>query len=80
MARNYANYIYRAILHGKFYSSPFRSFHTSQRLEHDPNLKKKKKLALDQAKEKSRKDKQAAKRRAEPIFVPVDPDSMPGMK
>ena len=53
-------------------------FHTSQVLEHDPNLKKKKKVMMDQTKEKIRKDKQAAKKRAEPILIPVDPDSVPG--
>ena len=55
-----------------------RCFHTSQMLGHDPNLKKKKKQAVDQAKEKIRKDKQAAKRKAEPIIIPVDPDAVTG--
>ena len=47
-------------------------------LKHDPNLKKKKKVQMDQAKDKLRKERQAAKRRAEPIIIPVDPDSVPG--
>ena len=53
-------------------------FHTTHRLEHDPNLKKKKKSTQDQAKEKIRRDRQDAKRRAEPILIPTDPDTVPG--
>ena len=80
MARNQGQFIFRGFFNN--FSScrvmHLRCFHTSQVLEHDPNLKKKKKLVMDQTKEKIRKDKQAAKRRAEPIIIPVDPDSVPG--
>lgn len=55
-----------------------KQFHTTQILEHDPNLKKKKKSTQDQAKEKIRRDRQDAKRRAEPILIPTDPDTVPG--
>ena len=80
MATMHCMCVYRGLSrHARWGFSLHRLFHTSQRLEHDPNLKKKKKSAMDLAKEKMRKEKQAAKRRAEPILIPVDPDSVPGI-
>lgn len=50
-------------------------FHMSSPLQHDPTLKKKKKLLLD-PKLVRKREKQEAKRRLEPILVPMDPDSV----
>ena len=54
-------------------------FHMSSPLQHDPTLKKKKKLLLD-PKLVRKREKQEAKRRLEPILVPMDPDSVAGME
>ena len=54
----------------------FHGFHTSCTLQHDPNLKKKK--VVPNQKLAKKKEKQEARRRLEPIVIPMDPDSVAG--
>ena len=46
-------------------------------LQHNPGLKKKKKVILDPKKLAKQKERMELKRRKEAVMIPVDPDSLP---